>query len=53
MEASRHLAEATPHGEFTVIPDRHHFNAPGSRVFRSEAVAYLTEAASGRIPQAE
>jgi len=53
LEASRHLAAATPRGEFVVIPDRHHFNTPGSRLFRSEAVAYLTGAGSALTPQAE
>ena len=53
LEASRHLASAAPRGEFVVIPDRHHFNTPGSRVFRSEAVAYLTGARSALAPQAE
>lgn len=42
LERSRLLAAAAPAGRFVEIPDRHHFNAPGSRVFRQEAVAFLT-----------
>lgn len=30
-----------PQGRFVEIPDRHHFNAPGSRVFRSAALEFL------------
>lgn len=41
LDASRRLAAATPHGEFLEIPDRGHFNAPTSRVFRHGAVRYL------------
>jgi pimeloyl-ACP methyl ester carboxylesterase len=41
LERSRRLASATPHGEFVEIPDRHHFNTPGSRVFREAATAFL------------
>ncbi len=41
LERSRHLAAATPRGEFVEIPGRHHFNAPGSRAFREAAVAFL------------
>lgn len=37
LERSRLLAAATPRGEFVELPDRHHFNAPGSRVFRQAA----------------
>lgn len=44
LERSRLLAAATPHGEFVEIPDRHHFNTPGSRVFRQEALGYLHRA---------
>ena len=43
LERSRHLAGAAPSGEFIEIPGRHHFNAPGSRVFRERAVAFLSE----------
>jgi len=41
LEASRRLASAAPRGEFVEIPGRHHFNAPGSRVFREAALAFL------------
>ncbi|WP_204964890.1 alpha/beta fold hydrolase [Microbacterium dextranolyticum] len=41
IEGSRALAEACPQGRFVEIPDRHHFNAPGSRVFRQEGIAFL------------
>ena len=41
LERSRALAAATPHGDFVELPDRHHFNAPGSRVFRQAAVEFL------------
>lgn len=41
IEGSRRLAEACPQGRFLEIPDRHHFNAPGSRVFRQEALAFF------------
>jgi pimeloyl-ACP methyl ester carboxylesterase len=44
LERSRHLASATPHGRFVEIPDRHHFNTPGSRAFRQVAIEYLAEA---------
>ena len=43
LERSKVLAEATPSGRFVEIPGRHHFNAPGSRVFRQEALAFLAE----------
>lgn len=43
IEGSRHLASAAPQGSFLEIPDRHHFNAPGSRVFREAALAFLAE----------
>lgn len=41
IEGSKALAAACPEGRFLEIPDRHHFNAPGSRVFRQEAIAFL------------
>jgi pimeloyl-ACP methyl ester carboxylesterase len=41
LEGSRQLASAVPLGEFTEIPGRHHFNAPGSRFFRDAALAFL------------
>ncbi|MEN2738797.1 alpha/beta hydrolase [Microbacterium sp. X-17] len=43
IEGSRALAAACPRGRFLEIPDRHHFNAPGSRVFRQGAVEFLAE----------
>lgn len=42
LERSRGLADATPHGSFIELPGRHHFNAPGSRVFREAAVEFFT-----------
>lgn len=44
LERSRALAAATPRGEFVELPGRHHFNAPGSRVFRQAAVDFFTRA---------
>ncbi len=41
IDGSRALAAACPQGRFLEIPDRHHFNAPGSRVFRADAIAFL------------
>lgn len=41
IEGSRALAAACPGGQFLEIPDRHHFNAPGSRVFRAAALEFL------------
>ena len=43
LERSRALAAATPNGTFVELPDRHHFNAPGSRVFRKAAIEFFTE----------
>jgi len=43
IEGSRQLAAAAPQGRFVEIPGRHHFNAPGSRVFREAALAFLAE----------
>ena len=43
IAGSKALAAATPEGRFVEIPDRHHFNAPGSRVFRQAAIAFLDE----------
>ena len=43
IEGSRSLASAAPQGRFLEIPDRHHFNAPGSRAFREAALAFLAE----------
>ncbi len=45
LERSRRLADATPRGTFVELPGRHHFNAPGSRVFRQAAVEFFTSAA--------
>jgi pimeloyl-ACP methyl ester carboxylesterase len=42
LERSKRLADATPNGTFVELPDRHHFNAPGSRVFRQAAVEFFT-----------
>ncbi|WP_375142202.1 alpha/beta fold hydrolase [Microbacterium sp.] len=44
IEGSRRLAEAAPQARFLEIPGRHHFNAPGSRVFREAALEFLQEA---------
>jgi pimeloyl-ACP methyl ester carboxylesterase len=41
LERSKLLADATPNGTFVELPDRHHFNAPGSRVFRQAAVEFF------------
>lgn len=41
IEGSKTLAAACPQGRFVEIPDRHHFNAPGSRVFRGAALEFL------------
>lgn len=41
IERSCALAAATPNGTFVEIPGRHHFNAPGSRVFRQSALTFL------------
>ncbi|MCU1636256.1 MAG: Hydrolase [Cryobacterium sp.] len=43
VDASRALAEATPSGRFFEIPGRNHFNAPTSRAFRDESIAFLRE----------
>ncbi|WP_341940872.1 alpha/beta hydrolase [Microbacterium sp. LWH10-1.2] len=43
IEGSRALAAAAPHGSFFEIPDRNHFNAPGSRAFKEAALAFLAE----------
>ena len=41
LEGSKALAAACPQGRFIEIPDRHHFNAPGSRDFRAAAREFL------------
>ncbi len=43
LEGSKALAAGIPNGRFVEIPDRNHFNTPGSRDFRSAALAFLTE----------
>ncbi|MGA7148959.1 MAG: alpha/beta hydrolase [Microbacterium sp.] len=43
LERSRLLAAAAPHGDFVELPDRHHFNAPGSKAFRQAAVGFFTD----------
>lgn len=43
IDGSKALAAACPQGRFLEIPARHHFNAPGSRVFRAEAIAFLRD----------
>ena len=45
LERSRRLSDATPRGTFVELPGRHHFNAPGSRVFRQAAVEFFTSTA--------
>ncbi|MBW9092756.1 alpha/beta fold hydrolase [Microbacterium jejuense] len=42
LERSRALAATAPNGTFFEIPGRHHFNAPGSRVFREAALDFLS-----------
>lgn len=44
IDGSKALAAACPQGRFVEIPDRHHFNTPGSRVFRAAALEFLAEA---------
>ena len=41
LEQSKLLAAATPNGTFLELPGRHHFNAPGSRVFRQGALEFF------------
>lgn len=41
IDGSRRLAEAAPQGRFVEIPERHHFNAPGSRDLRDAAIAFF------------
>ncbi len=43
IEGSKALAAAAPDGRFFEIPDRNHFNAPGSRAFREAALEFLGE----------
>ncbi len=41
VEASRRLAAAAPRGGFLEIPNRNHFNAPTSKVFREHGTVFL------------
>lgn len=41
LEGSRTLAAAAPNSSFFEIPDRHHFNAPGSKAFKDAALEFL------------
>jgi pimeloyl-ACP methyl ester carboxylesterase len=41
LEQSRRLAAAAPRGSFLEIPDRNHFNAPTSKVFRTGGTEFL------------
>jgi pimeloyl-ACP methyl ester carboxylesterase len=41
IDASRRLAAATPRGSFLEIPNRNHFNAPTSKVFREAGASFL------------
>ncbi|MGO2519175.1 MAG: alpha/beta fold hydrolase [Microbacterium sp.] len=43
IEGSRALADAAPNGHFFAVPDRHHFNTPGSRAFKDAALEFLAE----------
>lgn len=43
VEQSRRLAENAPAGAFFEIPGRHHFNAPGSRDFRTAGADFLMQ----------
>ncbi|MFT4258894.1 alpha/beta fold hydrolase [Microbacterium sp.] len=43
IEGSKALASAAPNGTFFEIPDRNHFNAPGSRAFKEAALAFLAQ----------
>ena len=45
LEASKRLAVATPRGSFLEIPDRNHFNAPTSKVFRERGTEFLASEA--------
>ncbi|MDQ1576911.1 MAG: hypothetical protein QOH55_2061 [Microbacteriaceae bacterium] len=44
LPASRALADLAPNASFLEIPDRAHFNAPTSRIFRDAAVQFLASA---------
>ncbi|KRC59268.1 hydrolase [Agromyces sp. Root81] len=43
LAQSKLLAHATPNGTFVELPARHHFNAPGSRVFRESALGFFAD----------
>ncbi|XXM80320.1 alpha/beta fold hydrolase [Microbacterium sp. PMB16] len=43
IEGSRALASAAHDGRFFEIPNRNHFNAPGSRDFKEAGLAFLAE----------
>lgn len=45
IEGSRTLAGAAPQGRFFEIPERNHFNAPGSRAFKDSGLEFLAEGA--------
>lgn len=45
LPRSRALAAKAPNGVFEEIPGRHHFNTPGSRVFRQTAIPFLAGSA--------
>jgi pimeloyl-ACP methyl ester carboxylesterase len=47
LAQSKQLAGATPRGTFVELPSRHHFNAPGSRVFRQAALEFFAAPAAG------
>lgn len=48
LPRSRALAATAPNGRFEEIPGRHHFNTPGSRVFRETGIAFL-RAGAGEV----
>jgi pimeloyl-ACP methyl ester carboxylesterase len=43
IEGSRALAAAAPDARFVELPNRHHFNAPGSRDFKEAALGFFAE----------
>lgn len=43
LDGARSLADAAPHGRFVELPDRDHFSAPTSRIFRRAAIDLLAE----------
>ncbi|MBA8817024.1 pimeloyl-ACP methyl ester carboxylesterase [Microbacterium halimionae] len=48
LDDSRKLAAATPRGSFLEVPGRHHFNTPGSRDFRHDAIDFLSRERDAR-----